>query len=218
MRPTLYGYYSSSATWRLRAMLEWKRIEYEYHPINMATFEHCGEAFRKVNPSMKLPAFITTDGNVLTQSVAILEYIEEVYPERPCLPSDPFKRAHVREICNEIACDIQPLQNSALADEISGGDMEKRNEWGRDRITRGFKSLEAKLNEAKRSHTPGKYCVGDNVTMADFLLVPQARNAKRFSVDMTPYPTIQSINELLLTLPEVIASAPENQPDHPSRA
>ncbi|KAI8144553.1 glutathione S-transferase [Fennellomyces sp. T-0311] len=214
-KPVLYGYFRSSATWRLRAILEWKKIKYDYVPVNLLKQEQRKEEFAKVNPSMKLPAFVTKDGRTLTQSVAVMEYIEEAYPERPCMPKDLMQRALVREICNEIACDIHPIQNPMLVAEIAGQDMEKRNAWSREHISRGFKALEAKLNETKKTDTPGKYCVGDNVTMADFLLVPQVYNAKRFAVDMSAYPTLQSIHSLLMTLPEFIDSSPEKQSDCP---
>ncbi|KAI9496983.1 glutathione S-transferase [Zychaea mexicana] len=214
--PVLYGYYRSSATWRVRLALAWKGIEYEYRPINLLKQEQRSEDFAKVNPSKKIPALITPDGKVLTQSMAIVDYIEDAYPERPLLPkNDPYQRALIREIVNEIACDIHPIQNPALVAEIAGDDMEKRTDWSQVHVVRGFEALEAKLATIKQEDIPGKYCVGDNVTMADFVLVPQVYNAMRFSVNMSRFPTISSIHSNLMSLPEFIATAPEKQGDCP---
>ncbi|KAI9274469.1 maleylacetoacetate isomerase [Phascolomyces articulosus] len=213
-KPVLFGYYRSSATWRVRLALAWKGIEYEYKPINLLKQEQKSDEFAKVNPSKKLPALILPNGNVLTQSIAIVEYIEDAHPERPFLPKDPYERALVREIVNEIGCDIHPLQNPGLLVEIAPDDADKRSEWARVHILRGFQALESKLKAAGKTEK-AKYCVGDNVTMADFVLMPQFYNGRRFNVDVSELPIINSIQEHLMTLPEFKATAPENQADCP---
>ncbi|KAI9496985.1 thioredoxin-like protein [Zychaea mexicana] len=215
-KPVLYGSWNSSAAWRVRLILAWKNIEYEYRPIDLKNSEDLGN-LAKVNPSKRIPAFITSDGVVLTQSMAILEYIEEMYPEKTCLPADPLQRAMTREICDEIACDIHPIQNTGLLNDICGGDWPKFEAWARSRITKGFDHLEAKLREDKEHVLSGKYCIGDCVTMADFVLVPQFYNAVRYMVDLSPYPIIGSIHHHLMTdFPELIETVPERQVDAPA--
>ncbi|CAN7941603.1 unnamed protein product, partial [Ixodes hexagonus] len=147
------------------------------------------------------------DGEYLSQSLAIIEYLEEKYPEPRLLPEDPLLRAKVRAIAQLIASGIQPLQNLAVISRI---EQEKRTEWSTHYITKGFKALEAIL-----SKTAGKYCVGDSVTVADTCLVPQVNNAKRLRVDMTPYPTIVRVNTALVQLPAFKIAHPSRQPDVP---
>ncbi|KAG2223150.1 hypothetical protein INT45_005706 [Circinella minor] len=215
-KSVLYGYFRSSATWRVRLALAYKNVDYDYRPINLLKQEQRSEEFEKVNPSKKIPAYILPDGKVLTQSMAIVDYLEDTYPEKnPLLPKNPYERALVREIVNEIACDIHPIQNPALMAEIFPDNVDKRTEWARSHIATGFKALESKLAAAGRDSKEAKYCVGNNVTMADLVLVPQYYNGKRFSVDMSEYPIIDSIFKHLMTLPEFKATAPENQPDAP---
>ncbi|KAI8331096.1 maleylacetoacetate isomerase [Choanephora cucurbitarum] len=187
--PILYGYFRSSASWRLRIALEWKGIQYELRPINLLTGEHTSEAYHQVNPTGKVPAFITKDGKILSQSQAIIEYLEETYP------------AEVREICQIIACDIHPIQNLGVI---------KRIEEISSIITLGFQGLEKRLE-----HVSGTYSVGDAITMADFYLCSIVGNAHRWGVDMSLFPIITRINNTLMTLPEFIAASPFSQPDCP---
>ena len=145
--------------------------------------------------------------------MAIVDYLEDAYPEQTSLlPKSPYERALVREIVNEIACDIHPIQNPALMAEIFPDNVDKRNEWARSHIAKGFKALEIKL-AASGKDKEARYCVGNNVTMADLVLVPQYYNGKRFSVEMSEYPIIDSIFTHLMTLPEFKATAPESQPE-----
>ncbi|KAI8144545.1 glutathione S-transferase [Fennellomyces sp. T-0311] len=212
--PILYSTYSSNAAWRVRLILAWKNIDHETRPVNLKNKEQHQEEYFNINPSKKVPTFITAEGRTLTQSLAIVEYIEEAFPDRPCLPKDPLQRALVREICNEIACDIHPIQNSSLAAEATGNDTEKASEWSRVHIVRGLDALEAKLRHTKQNHLPGKYCVGDSVTMADFCLAPQIYAARRYKVDLTPYPIVMSIYDQLEILPEFQQAAADNQIDY----
>ncbi|KAI8148658.1 maleylacetoacetate isomerase [Fennellomyces sp. T-0311] len=213
-KPILYGCALSSAAWRVRCILAWKGIEYESRVVNPSKYEHRKEDYIKLNPSRRIPVFVTSDGRVLSQSLAILEYIEEVYPNRPCLPDDPIQRALIREICNEIACDIHPIQNSSFVEQIVGEDRGELEGFARRYITRGFDALEAKLRETKENDFPGRYCVGDDVTIADFFLVPQFYNAVLYKVDLSRYPIIGSIHCHLIAHPEFNSTAPESQCDY----
>ncbi|KAJ8309087.1 hypothetical protein KUTeg_013961 [Tegillarca granosa] len=162
--------------------------------------------YTAVNPLQQVPS-IEVNGQTLTQSVAIIEFLEETYPSPALLPKDVFKRAKVREICEVIGSGIQPLQNLAVLKKI--GD-EKKTEWAQFWIEKGFVALEKMLQK-----TAGKYSVGDEITMADLFLVPQVGNAKRFSVPMETFPTIARINEECSKLDAFKAASPFVQPDCP---
>ncbi|XP_071972898.1 maleylacetoacetate isomerase isoform X4 [Engystomops pustulosus] len=153
----------------------------------------------------QVPA-LKIDGVTLSQSLAIIEYLEETHPSPPLLPKDPIKRAQCRMISDHIASGIQPVQNLAVLQRVGDAKLE----WAQHFITKGFQALELLLQE-----TAGQYCVGDQVTMADLCLVPQVANADRFKVDMTPYPTISRINHALLKLEAFHVSHPSRQPDTP---
>ncbi|OBZ83226.1 Maleylacetoacetate isomerase [Choanephora cucurbitarum] len=208
--PVLYGYFRSSASWRLRIALEWKGIQYELRPVNLLTGENKSEEYRQVNPTGKVPAFVTKDGKILSQSQAIIEYLEETYPERPMLPKCTTKRAEVREICQIIACDIHPIQNLGVIKRIEEISSMSKEEWAKSSITLGFEGLEKRLE-----HVSGTYSVGDSITMADFYLCSIVGNAHRWGVDMSLFPIITRINNTLMTLPEFIAASPFSQPDCP---
>ncbi|KAI9274470.1 maleylacetoacetate isomerase [Phascolomyces articulosus] len=213
--PILYGSCFSSAAFRVRLMLAWKNIEYENRFIDLQNKDQVAD-LAKVNPSKRIPTFITSEGKVLTQSMAILEYLEEKYPERPCLPADPIQRAITRELCNEIGCDIHPIQNTGLAMQL----YDTRAEvvaWARKHIIKGFDALEAKLRSIREENyvpAESKYCVGDAVTMADFFLVPQFYNAILYEVPLAPYPIIGSIHYHLKSIQEFIDASPERQSDY----
>ncbi|KAF7726043.1 Glutathione S-transferase zeta-1 [Apophysomyces ossiformis] len=208
--PVLYGYFRSSASWRVRIALAWKGIQYEHHYINLFTGEQRSEEYEKLNPEKKVPLFITKDGQSLSQSTAIIEYLEEAYPDRPMLPKNPKHRAQARSIAQLIACDIHPLQNLGVLKHVAGDDQEKRSEWAAEWVNRGFQALEKELEK-----TAGTYCVGDHITLADFYLVPMVFNATRWGVDMKAYPLITRIHNTLMTLPEFKASHPHSQEDCP---
>ncbi|KAJ6661268.1 hypothetical protein lerEdw1_015405 [Lerista edwardsae] len=190
-----------------------KGIAYDQIPVNLVKDEgqQFTPEFRAVNPMQQVPA-LKIDGVILSQSffyplqLAIIEYLEETRPQTRLLPQDPKKRAQVRMISDHIASGIQPLQNLTVLQQIG----EKKLEWAQHYISRGFKALEQILQE-----TAGRYCVGDEVTMADLCLVPQVYNANRFKVDLAPYPTISKINKALLELEAFQTSHPSRQPDTP---
>ncbi|CAI5764306.1 maleylacetoacetate isomerase isoform X1 [Podarcis lilfordi] len=207
-KPVLYTYFRSSCTWRVRIALALKGIAYDSAPVNLVKDggQQMTPEYQAVNPMQQVPA-LKIDGITLSQSIAIIEYLEETRPKPSLLPQDPKKRALVRMISEHIASGIQPLQNLTVLEQFG----EKKQDWAKNCISRGFKALEQILHE-----TAGRYCVGDEVTMADLCLVPQVFNAGRFKVDLTPFPTINRINKALLELEAFQTSHPSRQPDTPS--
>ncbi|XP_062502268.1 maleylacetoacetate isomerase-like [Corticium candelabrum] len=207
-KPILYSYFRSSCSWRVRIALAIKGIEYEYRAISLIKDggQQKSDEFKKINDQCAVPALII-DGHTLAQSLAIIEYLDETRPSPSILPrDDSFKRAQVRRIADCIACDIQPIQNLGVLQYVG----DSKAEWGHHWIDRGFQALESML-----SSTAGKYCVGDEVSMADLCLVPQVYNGNRFNVDMSKYPIISRINESLLELDAFQVSHPSRQPDCP---
>ncbi|KAL8169120.1 UNVERIFIED_CONTAM: Glutathione S-transferase zeta-1 [Gekko kuhli] len=206
-KPVLYSYFRSSCSWRVRIALALKGIAYDQTPVNLVKDggQQLSPEFCSVNPMQQVPA-LKIDGVTLSQSLAIIEYLEETRPNPRILPQDAKKRAQVRMICDVIASGIQPLQNLTILQKVG----EKKLEWAQDCISQGFKALERILQE-----TSGRYCVGDEVSMADLCLVPQVYNAERYKVDLAPYPTLRRINKALLELEEFQTSHPSRQPDTP---
>lgn len=197
IKPILYSYWRSSCSWRVRIALNLKEIPYDIKPISLIKSggeQHCNE-YREVNPMEQVPAlqigeyldcefcisyilinivsnlYMYVDGHTLIESLAIMHYLEETRPQRPLLPQDVHKRAKVREICEIICSGIQPLQNLIVLIHVG---EEKKKEWAQHWITRGFRAVEKVL-----STSAGKYCVGDEISMADCCLVPQVFNARR---------------------------------------
>ncbi|KAI3638753.1 hypothetical protein MIR68_003251 [Amoeboaphelidium protococcarum] len=204
----LYSYWRSSCSWRVRIALNFKGIPYQYRAINLLQAEQQGEEYVALNPAKSLPTLLI-DGLVLTQSVAILEYLEERKPESwRLLPVMPAERAKVRALVNIVCCDIQPVQNMKVLKQVG---EDKKAEWAQKCITSGFEALEKMLQQ-----TAGTYCVGDQVSLADVCLVPQVYNANRFQVDMTKFPLIQRINASLEQLEPFQKAHPDQQPDNPS--
>ncbi|KAI7856044.1 glutathione S-transferase [Circinella umbellata] len=203
-------------SWRVRLALAYKNVDYEYRSISLFKKEECSSDFEKVNPSKKIPAYILPDGKVLTQSMAIVGYLEDTYPDKnPLLPKDPYERALVREIVYEIVCDIHPIQNPALVAEMFPDNPKKCNDWAHTHIARGLKALESKLEATGMDLKGAKYCVGNKLTMADLVLAPQCYNGKEvFAVNLSEYPIIESIYKHLMTLPEFKTTVPDKQPDY----
>ena len=162
------------------------------------------ENYENLNPQQLVPALVI-DGNTLTQSLSIMEYLEETRPENPILPAKAYDRAQVRKIALSIAAEIQPIQNLKVLKYV--GD-EKKMEWGKHWIEKGFVALEKILEK-----TAGEYCYGNSITIADFCLVPQVYNATRFSVDLNQFPIISRINQTLSKLPQFEKAHPNNQID-----
>jgi maleylacetoacetate isomerase len=209
----LYTFFRSSAAYRARIALNLKGLEYQSIPKQFAHNEHRAADYLQLNPQGLIPALATDDGAVLSQSLAIIEYLNEKHPTPPLLPADSIARAHVRSMSLAIACDIHPLNNlrvlNYLRNELKQDD-EGVNTWYRHWVSEGFRGLEVQV----RTHSTGKrYCYGDSVTLADVCLVPQVFNARRFKTDLTPFPTLVAISTHLESLPAFAAARPEVQPD-----
>lgn len=208
LKPVLYSYFRSSCAYRVRIALAWKNVDYEYKAVNLIKDggeQHSAE-FIKLNPMEQVPALVH-NGETFTQSLAIIEYLDDKFPEPRLLPREPAQRAKARAVAELIASGIQPLQNLNVLLRL---DESKRNEWSVHFITKGFKALEATL-----AKTAGKYCIGDEVTIADTCLVPQVYNANRFKVDMTQFPTLSRVSAALESLPAFKSAHPSRQPDTP---
>jgi maleylacetoacetate isomerase len=210
---TLYDYWRSSACFRVRIALNLKGLAYATKPVHL--LDNGGEqhapAHRELNPQESVPVLV--DGQrVIRQSMAIIEYLDEAHQDRPLLPSMPRDRAHVRGLAQLIACDVHPLNNLRVMQYLErelGADQAARERWTRHWIELGFKAFEAIL---VGDAATGEFCHGDTPGLADACLVPQVYNAKRFGMDLAPYPTIAAINDRCLALPEFDAARPERQP------
>jgi maleylacetoacetate isomerase len=207
----LYSYFRSSAAYRTRIALNLKGLPYETEAIHLTKGggrQHSPE-YRAINPQRRVPALTLSGGDVLIQSLAIIEYLDEVFPEPPLLPADAVERAHVRAAAQVIACDIHPLNNVAplfyLKNELKH-DQEAINAWYAHWVTVGFEAVEALLR-------PGPYAFGAQVGLADICLVPQVANARRFNVPLEQFPKIVAVDAACLTLSAFDKARPENQPD-----
>ncbi len=208
----LYGYYRSSASYRVRIALNLKGLDYESVAVHLRHGAQHAPEYRRLNPQARVP--VLKDGEaVLTQSLAIVEYLEETTPKPALLPPDPLGRARVRALAAVIASDIQPLQNLMVLKHLSaefGHDEAAWLRWCRHWIERGLGDFEALLASGART---GAYCHGEAPGLADLTLVPQVYNARRFDCDLTACPTVLRIDATCHALPAFAAAAPENQPD-----
>ena len=210
----LYGYFRSSAAYRTRIALSYKGLEWQAELIDLrapASMQHTRE-FRAVNPQGLVP--VLADGDVvLTQSLAIIEYLEETHPEPPLLPRTPVARAQVRALALAIACDIHPLNNLRVLNYLRGPlaqDDAAVNAWYAHWIARGFAALE---QQVARTSGDGQHMFGSALTLADVFIVPQMYNARRFKCDVAPYPRLRAICAHLESLPQFARAAPEAQPE-----
>ncbi|ORL54794.1 maleylacetoacetate isomerase [Pseudomonas aeruginosa] len=214
MNLKLYGYFRSSASYRVRIAMNLKGLAYDQHSIHLSRDggEQHGEAFRALNPQRLVP--VLDSGELkLSQSLAILEYLEERYPQTPLLPADSAGRARVRQLMQLIACDIHPLNNLRVLNYLTGPlalTEQQKLDWIHHWIELGFDALEKQL--AADGET-ARFCHGDTPTLADCCLIPQVFSAHRFGVDMTPYPTLVAIEEACRQLPAFVEAEPGRQPD-----
>ena len=208
----LYGYALSSASYRVRIALALKQRPYESIIKNLRAGEHRQSDYLNINLQGFVPSLGLDDGAVLGQSVAIIEYLDEIYPDPPLLPSAPLERARVRSLAQAITSDIHPLNNLRVLrylEEALGQDKGTRDAWYRHWVQVGFDALERWLT---RDAETGRFCHGDAPTLADVCLVPQVFNARRFAVDMNPYPRIVAIDAACRALPGFQTAAPDQQP------
>jgi len=212
--PKLYEYWRSSAAYRVRLALNLKGMDYEHVLVSLAPgdAEHRQDAYAAINPQMLVPYF--DDGDVATgQSWAILEYLEEAYPDVPLLPANPMSRAQVRSFCLSICCDIHPLNNLRVLQYLKGplaADEAQFNTWYAHWILEGFRAAE---QFAQQHSADGRFVFGDSATLADACLVPQTYNARRFDVPLDEFEMLVSIVDACNELPAFRAALPEAQPD-----
>ncbi|MCH9696621.1 MAG: maleylacetoacetate isomerase [Gammaproteobacteria bacterium] len=212
MSVVLYSYFRSSAAYRVRIALNLKNIDYDIHPVHLVRNggEQYLDKFLAINPQGRVPVLVIDD-TVMTQSTAIIEYLDEVYPSPALLPQEPHARAFVRSLAQVIACDIHPLNNIRVLNYLEKHcAMDTRGNWYQHWVQEGFATVEALLNQHSRAD---RFCCGNQLSMADIYLVPQVFNALRFDCRMSQFPRIQAIYDNALTEQVVIDAAPENQPD-----
>ena len=206
----LYTYWRSSAAYRVRIALNLKDLDYDIVPVSLAPgeAEHRKDKYRAINPQMLVP--FLEDGDIaMGQSMAMLEYLEEAYPETPLLPKNEPVRSHVRAFCNMIACDIHPLNNLRVLNYLKtelGADQKAGSDWYRHWIHEGFAAAETLAGDAS-------FVFGDQPTLADCFLVPQMYNARRFKVPVDKFPKLVAITDACNELPAFGNAAPEHQPD-----
>ena len=209
----LHSYWRSSTSYRVRIALEMKGLSYRYVPHQLRYGEHREPDYLAVNPQGLVPALIWRDGALLTQSLAIIEFLDETVPDPPLLPGDAAGRARVRMLAQMIACDIHPVNNlrvlTSLRALFGAGDEDIAN-WFRHWVNEGFQALEEMLSSSMET---GTFCHGETPGLADICLAAQVVNNARFHVDMAPYPVISRIHAGCMALPAFQKAAPQNQID-----
>ncbi|WP_027569988.1 maleylacetoacetate isomerase [Bradyrhizobium sp. URHA0013] len=206
----LHGYFRSSAAYRVRIALNLKGLGAEHLPHHLRKGEQCAPAYLAINPQGLVPALENDAGAVLTQSVAIIEWLDETHPNPPLLPKDILQRAKVRAFALAIACDTHPVQNLKVLARLRelGLPEEKVQDWAAWVNREGLAACDMLIR-----NEPGLFCFGDGPTLADLCLVPQLANARRFGVDVSAYPRLLKAEDAAKTLPAFVNAAPENQPD-----
>jgi maleylacetoacetate isomerase len=207
----LYSYFRSSAAYRVRIALNLKGIAYDTISIHLIKDggHNKRPEFRAINPQMRVPVLVTPAGDALTQSLAIIEYLDETHPQPPLLPKDPIARAKVRALAELIACDIHPLNNTSPLRYLKrdmGQEQSAIDAWYHHWVLSGFEALEAMIGD-------GPYLCGKDVTLADTCLVPQVANARRLKVPLDTFPKIVAADVACLKLAAFDKARPENQPD-----
>lgn len=209
----LYSYWRSSSSWRVRITLELKGLAYEYRPIHLLQDggQQNAPAYQEKSPARTVPLLELTEGGQLhriSQSLAILDFLDERHPTPPLLPKDPFARALVRERAELINSGIQPLQNLSILQHVKHALSGDEKAWAKHWVGRGMDALEALV-----ARSAGRYCVGDEVTLADVCLVPQVYSARRFGVDLSAHPTVVRVEAALAGLPAFQRAHADVQPD-----
>jgi maleylacetoacetate isomerase/maleylpyruvate isomerase len=210
---TLYTFFRSSTSYRVRIALSVKGLDWEQRYVSLPKMEHRDPGYLEVNPQGLVPALVEEGGHTLAQSLAILEYLEEAYPEPPILPKDRFERAYVRRLAQIIGCDIHPLNNVRVLKWLGANvpdDKGIADRWYAHWIAEGFGAFEACLAREQRA---GAYCLGETITIADICLAPQVANARRFNCDLSGFPLSVAIADRVADLPAVRKVAPDTQAD-----
>lgn len=209
----LYNFFRSGTSHRLRIALNLKGLQTQYIAVDLRTEQHLHEDFKAINPQMLVPALATPEGQVLIQSPAIIEWLEETHPTPALLPASPYERAQVRALAAIVGCDIHPINNRRILEYLRhqfGADEGQINAWCGTWITAGFDAYEALL--AQDAHR-GRFSFGDAPTVADVYLVPQIESARRFKVDLSRWPLIAAIDQACAGLDAFHNAAPAHQPD-----
>lgn len=210
----LYSYFRSSSSYRVRIALNYKQIPYEYIPVHL--LDQGGHQnkleYLKINPKQEVPTLVH-NGNFISQSVAIIEYLDELKPENKLFPDDLIAKAEVRQICEIINSGIQPLQNLRILKKLIndfGISEGQKIKWIKDVISSGLAALEINLTK-----TSGTFCIANHITAADLFLIPQIYNAERYEMDMRPYPNIMKVNTNCMKIESFRKAHPDFQPDAP---
>lgn len=206
----LYSYWRSTTSYRVRAVLNLKKVEYEIIPVDLLAGDQKSSEYTDLNPGAGVPTLVLDDGSVLTQSMVILEYIDTVWPEPRLIPQDPMERARHMAAAHSIALDVHPVNNLRVARQLKerfeADDQDVRS-WMQNWMQDGFRAIEALLSDNKT------FAFGDQISITDICITAQAYNAHRWGVDLDAYPKIKRIEEQCLTVPEVLAAHPDNQPE-----
>ena len=208
----LYGYFRSSAAYRVRIALNLKALAYDNHFIHLQKNDQLGGDYARLNPQQLVPA-LTQDDHLFTQSLAIIEYLDETHPDPPLLPKNATERARVRALALAIACDIHPINNLRVLRYLTkemGVAEEKKDQWYRHWVETGLQAVEKMLTG---SPATGRFSHGDTPTLADICLVPQVANARRFKCDLAGCPTVERIVAECNKLDAFARAAPDRQPD-----
>ena len=213
----LYSYYRSSCAYRVRLALAYKGLSYTTHPVHLVRNggEQHKPEYAELNPQEQVPTLVDGDF-VLTQSMAMMDYLEEKHPLPPILPADIKQRAYVRQISLIMVADIHPINNLKILQHLStdlGLSQSQKNDWYAKWIVQGFTATEKLLERS--AYRTGAFVCGDQPTMADFCLIPQVYNAARYEINLEAFPIIRAINDHCLTLPFFDDASPEKQPDTP---
>lgn len=211
----LYTYWRSSAAYRVRIALNLKGVEYEDIPVHLVKGggQHLGEKYGAINPQHLVPSLKDGDDKIFTQSLSVIEYLDEIYPDPALLPAKPEARAHVRSLAQQIACEIHPVNNLRVLKYLTDTfdvTPDQKTKWYRHWVAEGFEALEASL---EKSNYTGTFCFGEKPGLADCCLIPQVYNAKRFDVPLEGCPVIRRITDACQKLPAFNKAAPENQSD-----